>query len=112
MALKGSTIRVTPPGDTHGSDRQARPSVRQAHGSSHGPPVLWYRRVRPSAVPDVVSPGGSGQRRSGARARGADARRSGDGRGTHGARSAPVSYTHLRAHETVLDLVCRLLLEK
>ena len=28
----------------------------------------------------------------------------------HGA--APVSYTHLRAHETVLDLVCRLLLEK
>ena len=28
------------------------------------------------------------------------------------AASAPVSYTHLRAHETVLDLVCRLLLEK
>src|SRR5664280_3303350 len=25
---------------------------------------------------------------------------------------APVSYTHLRAHETVLDIVCRLLLEK
>src|SRR5664280_3599612 len=24
--------------------------------------------------------------------------------------AAPVSYTHLRAHETVLDLVCRLLL--
>ena len=28
------------------------------------------------------------------------------------ARGAAVSYTHLRAHETVLDLVCRLLLEK
>src|SRR5665811_987457 len=27
-------------------------------------------------------------------------------------RVASVSYTHLRAHETVLDLVCRLLLEK
>eukprot|EP00656_Telonema_subtile_P000712 TRINITY_DN10343_c0_g2_i4.p1 TRINITY_DN10343_c0_g2~~TRINITY_DN10343_c0_g2_i4.p1 ORF type:complete len:616 (+),score=135.78 TRINITY_DN10343_c0_g2_i4:143-1990(+) len=27
-------------------------------------------------------------------------------------RYSPVSYTHLRAHETVLDLVCRLLLEK
>ena len=27
-------------------------------------------------------------------------------------RGEPVSYTHLRAHETVLDLVCRLLLEK
>ena len=24
----------------------------------------------------------------------------------------PVSYTHLRAHETVLDIVCRLMLEK
>src|SRR5665811_2469773 len=36
---------------------------------------------------------------------------------THGmsppmALHTPVSYTHLRAHETVLDLVCRLLLEK
>ena len=29
-----------------------------------------------------------------------------------GVKAAPVSYTHLRAHETVLDLVCRLLLEK
>ena len=28
------------------------------------------------------------------------------------ASAQPVSYTHLRAHETVLDLVCRLLLEK
>ena len=28
------------------------------------------------------------------------------------ARIDPVSYTHLRAHETVLDLVCRLLLDK
>ena len=27
-------------------------------------------------------------------------------------RTRTVSYTHLRAHETVLDLVCRLLLEK
>ena len=29
-----------------------------------------------------------------------------------GAHVIAVSYTHLRAHETVLDLVCRLLLEK
>ena len=28
-----------------------------------------------------------------------------------GSARIPVSYTHLRAHETVLDLVCRLLLE-
>ena len=32
--------------------------------------------------------------------------------GTEVSFQAPVSYTHLRAHETVLDLVCRLLLEK
>ena len=31
---------------------------------------------------------------------------------TFGPPQAAVSYTHLRAHETVLDLVCRLLLEK
>ena len=30
----------------------------------------------------------------------------------YGSNSGTVSYTHLRAHETVLDLVCRLLLEK
>eukprot|EP00831_Metopus_contortus_P076353 TRINITY_DN70440_c0_g1_i1.p1 TRINITY_DN70440_c0_g1~~TRINITY_DN70440_c0_g1_i1.p1 ORF type:complete len:119 (+),score=25.54 TRINITY_DN70440_c0_g1_i1:125-481(+) len=29
-----------------------------------------------------------------------------------GMKPAPVSYTHLRAHETSLHLVCRLLLEK
>ena len=29
-----------------------------------------------------------------------------------GLKMKAVSYTHLRAHETVLDLVCRLLLEK
>ena len=29
-----------------------------------------------------------------------------------GTTNRAVSYTHLRAHETVLDLVCRLLLEK
>src|SRR5450759_1656345 len=36
------------------------------------------------------------------------------GRLTTGSRttSTPVSYTHLRAHETRHDLVCRLLLEK
>ena len=32
--------------------------------------------------------------------------------GTNEQIPVPVSYTHLRAHETVLDLVCRLLLAK
>ena len=39
------------------------------------------------------------------------AKQSCDRKGQCGACTA-VSYTHLRAHETVLDLVCRLLLEK
>src|SRR5664280_3731460 len=40
-------------------------------------------------------------------------RKTDHGRGAdHIPRVVPVSYTHLRAHETVLDLVCRLLLEK
>ena len=30
----------------------------------------------------------------------------------NGMEAAPVSYTHLRTHETVLDIVCRLLLAK
>ena len=30
----------------------------------------------------------------------------------YGVSLGAVSYTHLRAHETVLDIVCRLLLEK
>ena len=34
------------------------------------------------------------------------------GRDDKGAGMGPVSYTHLRAHETEADLVCRLLLEK
>src|SRR5665811_2543187 len=36
----------------------------------------------------------------------------GPGQEAQGTAPDPVSYTHLRAHETVLDLVCRLLLEK
>ena len=39
-------------------------------------------------------------------------RRGGQRSGIESVRPGPVSYTHLRAHETVLDLVCRLLLEK
>ena len=35
-----------------------------------------------------------------------------DREAAHPRQARPVSYTHLRAHETVLDLVCRLLLEK
>ena len=34
------------------------------------------------------------------------------GGGVNGDGAGAVSYTHLRAHETVLDIVCRLLLEK
>ena len=55
LGLKGSTIRITPPSDTRGSDRRARPFVRPAFGSSSRPAVFGHRRARPSAVPDVVA---------------------------------------------------------
>ena len=69
---------------------------------------------RSSAASDVYKRQDDG-RAEGGRPCGGDAREhrsddrqdSDEGRGTEA-----VSYTHLRAHETVLDLVCRLLLEK
>ena len=42
----------------------------------------------------------------------ADLHRQGDAGGLGGLGADAVSYTHPRAHETVLDIVCRLLLEK
>ena len=54
--------------------------------------------------------GGAGQRRSSTNPAAGAGR--GQSRVRRGQDIEPVSYTHLRAHETVLDLVCRLLLEK
>ena len=61
-----------------------------------------YKRQGDS-VPETV-PGAQDERRRSP---------AGSDRGGHDLQARiPVSYTHLRAHETVLDLVCRLLLEK
>jgi hypothetical protein len=38
--VKGSTIRITPPSDTGGSDRRARLFVRSSFGESPGPGVF------------------------------------------------------------------------
>ena len=69
--------------------------------SDHGGRRLDHGAPRHAAPADARGiPGGAGQRRiAGART-------------SAGRVAGPVSYTHLRAHETVLDLVCRLLLEK
>src|SRR5428012_2939 len=61
---------------------------------------------RSSAAADVYKRQGIGSSSNPATERG---RRTGRTRRTS---TAPVSYTHLRAHETRHDLVCRLLLEK
>ena len=45
LTLKGSAIGITPPGDTHGSARRARPSVRQASESPSGPAVVKSQDV-------------------------------------------------------------------
>ena len=69
---------------------------------------------RSSAASDVYKRQGV-REHGGQRSQGAGepevARRTGGGR-VYLQGAASVSYTHLRAHETVLDLVCRLLLEK
>ena len=68
-------------------------------------------RRRPRSRPPPCRPGGEfgccSPRFSGHRAR-----PSGGDWTRNAPRTESVSYTHLRAHETVLDLVCRLLLEK
>src|SRR5665811_1458617 len=86
--LKGSTIRITPPGDTRGSGRRARPFVRPALGSPPEPGLVGCRPARQDPGPDAVSRRRSARRTPRALVRGADDRRSGRGRGTRGARSA------------------------
>src|SRR5665811_1747589 len=79
------------------------------------------RRMMALAARELARASETGQAVAEARAAGIDdtygASYFGEGRDSSGDRGghsgyAPVSYTHLRAHETVLDLVCRLLLEK
>src|SRR5450756_1865687 len=68
------------------------------------------RNSRNSSLPPSQDPPAAPERRQAppsGRGRGAQPGHSG-----HGRHLAPVSYTHLRAHETRHDLVCRLLLEK
>ena len=97
-----------------------------------GAGAAYRRRSVPwSSRPPSSGCSGSGSRWSGSSRRRSTSRPSGSGRdhrpsktgfclarnastATRWSLAAPVavSYTHLRAHETVLDLVCRLLLEK
>ncbi len=64
-------------------------------------------QCRSSAASDVYK-GQAAESRS----HGGKAAEAGGGMGLTMTGPQPVSYTHLRAHETVLDPVCRLLLEK
>src|SRR5674476_455363 len=76
-------------------------SSRSSHTVADGHPVVTaVARVAPSELCAV----GSGRLRCGRAVTSSAAHR-------HGV-DAPVSYTHLRAHETGRNLVCRLLLEK
>ena len=78
-------------GSRHLCEARAGPAMLRRHGAGLGV-RCGFMRVGSARVFD----GGAGRARGVSTARGA----------------GPVSYTHLRAHETVLDLVCRLLLEK
>src|SRR5665811_2145125 len=91
------------------------PRWQQGQARDPGQPVPVAR------CRDRSSPGRAGGQDAGGRRAGAGGdrfptawARRGDPRPGQSARAASliaVSYTHLRAHETVLDLVCRLLLE-
>src|SRR5664280_1688012 len=70
----------------HGLAKGGRGGVRGA-GTRTADPGAWRPRARPADVGVRREPAGKARRPD----------------------LQPVSYTHLRAHETVLDLVCRLL---
>src|SRR5664280_3034390 len=82
----------------HGTGRQ--PNGVRSGAAMHGPVGLGTDRREHGGHQRGIARGG------GVKAVRAEQARLG------GERAGPVSYTHLRAHETVLDLVCRLLLEK
>src|SRR5674476_269894 len=84
---------------------------RESHDRPPAGPPAPGAAVRPAARPAVtaVQPTGTSVLRHTALPVGADVPRG----PTHlGHLGPPVSYTHLRAHETGRNLVCRLLLEK
>src|SRR5665811_2551367 len=85
-------------------------------------PIYAFSCWEEAWEPDLLLPGGVRPGGRQATDRGPAVprqRRGGDGPAvrrpagqSHPDATQAVSYTHLRAHETVLDLVCRLLLEK
>src|SRR5665811_2419620 len=78
---------------------QTPPAVRVCRGACRVAGELCKLCCRPGT--DKVAPARLGQQS-----------KSGDSASQGQRMYRSVSYTHLRAHETVLDLVCRLLLEK
>src|SRR5664280_3874852 len=77
---------------------------------AHDQPGALGPRGEVHAIGDLRDPGPVAEVTVDVISRRPAGRRHGEHRRLH--RLIPVSYTHLRAHETVLDLVCRLLLEK
>src|SRR5659263_124549 len=112
---------VRRPAGEHDTDRQAvrGPVQRHVDGRLPGHVVRRGERREPGLGGEVGSRVGVVAERTDER-RGLGQRGREDGvvgagggdRDPGGALQLPVSYTHLRAHETRHDLVCRLLLEK
>src|SRR5680860_551083 len=106
--------RLTPSPAPPGDHRLCR-SGGQTHGSPFSSPAPRGRRGPLSssaqAVPGTILCGQAGIPRSGCPSRSEAPPRTGLA-DCGGPQLSPVSYTHLRAHETDSYLVCRLLLEK
>src|SRR5450759_482171 len=83
---------------------------RKNDGAEHLRPALIAEVLHLLAVLGAVA--GVVEARRGSEAPGVQSGRGGDDLEGRARRIEAVSYTHLRAHETRHDLVCRLLLEK
>ena len=107
--------RVIGAGGLAGENGVLRPTTSFGGGKTHALTAVYHlaRGARPSNITEFIDPSLLPDGPVQVAALVGDALDPTAGVQTDGHRTyTPVSYTHLRAHETVLDLVCPFLLEK
>eukprot|EP00656_Telonema_subtile_P041506 TRINITY_DN46691_c0_g1_i1.p1 TRINITY_DN46691_c0_g1~~TRINITY_DN46691_c0_g1_i1.p1 ORF type:complete len:165 (-),score=16.56 TRINITY_DN46691_c0_g1_i1:1-495(-) len=103
---KGGTLRVAP------EALVALTKAAHTTTTSNTASNMGTTNPQSSATPSTPSPKQPTPSVSPAQPSAGAPKPQGAGAASWGAQPPSVSYTHLRAHETVLDIVCRLLLEK
>src|SRR5664279_5134343 len=109
-----STLRNEPIASPNPPDAPARTpaTITESRGNCAGRPARRLSLLASSAHPSGQHPECLLEKRSRMPVGGIQPRHRTFGLGNRPCRCRPVSYTHLRAHETDSYLVCRLLLEK